>query len=49
MQNTVILRSDLLDSTVVGRFLGTLGQTKVMQMLRTLTAQYECCYSSQLG
>ena len=28
--------------------LGNLGQTKVMKMQRTLTAQYECCYCSQL-
>ena len=32
MQNTVGWRSDKLDGAVVGRFLGTPSQTKVMQM-----------------
>ena len=47
MQNTVRWRSDRLDGAVVGCFQGIPGKRKVIQMWRTLTAQYECCYSSQ--
>ena len=47
MQNTVSWRSDRLDGAVVERFGEPPGQTKVIQMWRTLIAQYKGCYSSQ--
>ena len=39
MNFTIRWRSDQLDGAVVGCFLGTPSQTKVMRMQRTLTAQ----------
>ena len=56
MQTTVRWSSNRLDGAVVGRFLGTPGSNKSDANVEdsdctvgmTLTAQCECCYSSQL-
>ena len=54
MQNTVRWHSDqfwyICHYSWRNNYLfGTPGQTKVMQIQRTLPAQYECCYSSQFN
>ena len=45
MQNISRWRSNQFQSTFNLEF----GQTKLMQIKRTLTAQYECCYLSQFS
>ena len=47
MQNTVRWRSDRLDSAVVGRCLGTPGQTKVIGDRQRETTHEFCCLAAQ--